>query len=536
VRRAGALHDSGAVRPFPSPDGRPSDVDAMARLVDELELGVAHLDPRGAVVRANAAATAMLEGRSGADLSAALVCLASRAGAALAPVTEALLPSSMGEVRVLLTREGDGFLAALQRDASRRLRDQVLALRGMLAAAVSSARPEATLQRALAALASVCAGSRLALWGAGREGALEPLAQAQGPGAEQAARPLDGEDRRLAERAMALGMPVHQPLRAWPDADGLAPRPAGGALAIPVRDADRVVGALCACGPRLGEGEMRLLGGLADAAGALLGRAQDQAAREAAEAVAERARAVAMEREGLAMLGHLAACVTHEVASPLACLGTNLRSARSAVDELLRADGPSRGIDHRPLAQIEELLADAGEEVGRVASLVRALRGLARRRADDHVPFHPLGAVEDAVRIFRGARHAEVSLEAAASVPEVLGSPALLCQAVLNLLDNGLDAMDGRGPLSVRLGPDGDGVVLEVEDRGRGVPEAVQPSIWEAYFTTKPPGRGTGLGLYICRDVAERMGGTIGFDTGADGTTFRLRLPAAASLRSSTGR
>jgi len=500
----------------------------MARLVDELELGVAHLDPEGAVVRANATASAMLEGRSGADLAAALARLAVRAGAMRAPVAEALLPSSMGEVRVLLTRDGGGFLAALHRDAARRLRDQALALRGMLAAAVLRGRPEDTLQRALAALAAACADSRLALWGAGEGEALVSLARAQGTGAEPSASPPDDGDRELAERAIALGLPVHQPLCGRPDADGLAPRLVGGALAIPVRDGERVVGALCAAGPRLGEGEMRLLGGLADAAGALLGRAQAQAAREAAEAVADRARAVAMEREGLATLGHLAACVTHEVASPLACLGTNLRTARSALDEMLHLVQPGRSEPFgQPLELLRELLSDALEEVVRVGSLVHALRGLARRRADDRVTFHPLEPVEDAVRIFRGARDAEVALEAGDGLPDVQGSPALLCQLVLNLLDNGLDAMGGAGRMAVRLRADGEELVLEVEDHGAGIPEAIQPSVWEAYFTTKPPGRGTGLGLFICRDVAERMRGTIGFDTGPGGTTFRLRLPPA---------
>jgi two-component system NtrC family sensor kinase len=238
---------------------------------------------------------------------------------------------------------------------------------------------------------------------------------------------------------------------------------------------------------------------------------------------------VAVEREGLVTLGHLAACVTHEVASPLACLGTNIRAAQEAVVELLDlargGDGAARA--QQVAAELLEMLADSGGDLSRVDSLVQSMRGLARRRADDRLVFDPRGPVEDAVRIFRGARHADVRLEQAAALADVEGSPGLLCQVVLNLLDNGLDAMGGRGELVVRLLDEPGAVILEVRDRGAGIAAEVAPRIFDAYFTTKAPGHGTGLGLYICRDVVGRMGGTIAFDTGPQGTTFRVRFPAA---------
>jgi len=515
-------------------DPRPlavSDPGPLARLANELPLGVAHLATDGAVVAANPAASAMLEGAGGAELAAALVRLVARAAAVRAPVAEATLPSSLGEVRVLLApAEGEGHLAVLHRDASRRLRDQTIALRGMLAAVVECQRPEGSLQRALSALASVCQETDLVLWGAAEGGPLEALARARGPGqpGPAAAEPADGE--ALAARAIATGLPVHLPRVSRGNPYGLEPRgAAGAALAIPVRDQGSVVGALCAVGSRLGEGEIRLLSGLADAAGSVLGRARAQQALRDAEALADRARAVAVEREGLVTLGHLAACVTHEVASPLACLGTNLRAAQEAVVELLdlARGGGSPARAQEVAADVLELLSDSGGDLSRVASLVQSMRGLARRRADDRLKFDPRVPVEDAVRIFRGARHADVHLEQAPSLPDVEGSPGLVCQVVLNLLDNGLDAMGGQGELSVGLLEAPGGVELQVRDGGSGIPAEVAPRVFEAYFTTKAAGRGTGLGLYICRDVVERMGGTISFDSGPQGTTFRVRFPAA---------
>jgi len=501
----------------------------LARLVGELPLGVVHLSLEGELVAANAAAGAMLEGSGGSALAASLGRLAVRAAEVAPPVTEALLASPLGEVRVLLTAaEGEGFLAVLDRDPTRRLRDQAVALRGMLAAAVECEQPEAALQRALEAMGRACRESELTLWARSEVGALSPMLRAgrQGP----AGGPANPEDEKLARRAVATELPVHAP-RVLPAAAGLQPRgDLGATLAIPVRDGEAVVGALLASGPRLGEGELRLLAGLADAAGSLLGRARARVALLEAEERAERAKAVAVEREGLATLGHVAACVTHEIASPLACLGSNLRAARESVMELLALarGGGDAGKAQEIAADLMEMLADSGSDLSRVATLVQSMRGLSHRRADDRLRFDPRTPIEDAVRIFRGARHFEVRLEVKPDPPYVHGSPALLCQLLLNLLDNGLYAMGGTGELAVWLGRGGTGaMVLEVEDKGQGIPPEVQERVFEPYFTTKPPGQGTGLGLYICKDVVERMGGQIGFRTGAEGTCFRVEIPPA---------
>jgi signal transduction histidine kinase len=506
-----------AALPVPAP---------LARLADEIPLGLVHLGGDGAVLAGNAAATAMLEGSAGADLAVALARLAVRASQPGPDVREALLPSGLGEVRVLLTRVDGGYLAVLGRDATGCLRDQALALRGMLAAAVEGSldRTDDAIPRAVSAMAAVCPESRLALFAWDGAGGLEALARARGPGPRgpvQLPEPA-GEGEDLAARAMSTGHPAHLPriVRAGSRAG------AGAAIAIPVRDQGALVGALWAAGPRLGEGELRLLSGLADAAGALIGRARARAALQAAEARAERARMVAVEREGLATLGHLAACVSHEIASPLACLSTNLGEVRETMGELARlaAAGPDSKRAGALTGELAQVLDDISGDLARVASLVRSVRGLSHRRADESMRFDPRSPVLDAVRIFRGARHAQVSVEAPEALPEVRGSPGLLCQVLLNLLDNAFDAA-AAGEIAVRLAgrPEG-GAVLEVADRGPGIDPSVRDRVFDAYFTTKPPGQGTGLGLYISRDVVERMGGRISFDTGPAGTTFRVEL------------
>ena len=117
----------------------------------------------------------------------------------------------------------------------------------------------------------------------------------------------------------------------------------------------------------------------------------------------------------------------------------------------------------------------------------------------------------------------------AADLPRIEAYPGELNQVWTNLIDNAVDAMEGAGTLRVATRPDGDRVVVEIADTGPGMPPEVAARAFEAFFTTKDVGKGTGLGLDIARRiVVERHGGRIIVDTGPDGTTMGVALPARA--------
>jgi signal transduction histidine kinase len=98
-----------------------------------------------------------------------------------------------------------------------------------------------------------------------------------------------------------------------------------------------------------------------------------------------------------------------------------------------------------------------------------------------------------------------------------------------NLIDNAVDAMDGAGTLRVATRADGDGVVVEIADTGPGMPPEVADRAFEAFYTTKDVGKGTGLGLDIARRIVEdRHGGTITIDSRPGATVLRVRLPVRA--------
>jgi signal transduction histidine kinase len=116
-----------------------------------------------------------------------------------------------------------------------------------------------------------------------------------------------------------------------------------------------------------------------------------------------------------------------------------------------------------------------------------------------------------------------------ADLPLVSADSAKLKQVVINLLMNAVQAMPGGGAVTVTTRRHGKRhVELQVRDTGPGIPDELRDSIFNPFFTTKPEGEGTGLGLYICRNIVREHGGEILVESPAGaGATFTVRLPVA---------
>jgi two-component system NtrC family sensor kinase len=119
-------------------------------------------------------------------------------------------------------------------------------------------------------------------------------------------------------------------------------------------------------------------------------------------------------------------------------------------------------------------------------------------------------------------------------LPPVLAVPGELDDVWLNLIINAHDALKGREKpeigVEVRLMPPDDAIEVVVWDNGAGIPENVIGDIFKPFFTTKPSGEGTGLGLHICSQVIDRVGGSISVRSLPNrGTTFTVRLPVLRS-------
>ena len=111
-------------------------------------------------------------------------------------------------------------------------------------------------------------------------------------------------------------------------------------------------------------------------------------------------------------------------------------------------------------------------------------------------------------------------------LPHIRAFGSELNQVWTNLIDNAVAAMDGHGSLKLRSRRETDGVCVEIEDTGPGIPEEIQSRVFDAFFTTKPPGAGTGLGLHTCYSiVVNKHGGKLTFRSSPGKTCFTVWLP-----------
>jgi len=110
-------------------------------------------------------------------------------------------------------------------------------------------------------------------------------------------------------------------------------------------------------------------------------------------------------------------------------------------------------------------------------------------------------------------------------LPQLLGYPDRLGQVWINVVDNAIYALKGQGRITIRSRREGSNAIVEIEDNGPGIPPEIQEKIFVRFFTTKPKGEGTGLGLDICRQIVEEHGGTFNVQSEPGRTVFVAVLP-----------
>ncbi len=254
-------------------------------------------------------------------------------------------------------------------------------------------------------------------------------------------------------------------------------------------------------------------------------RAADEARIATLEKLTE-SEALRAGAERLALVGQLASGVAHEINNPLAFATSNLRFIRS---ELKDAD-----------EELLEALRDSEQGLERIAQIVRDLRSAARE--DDPGPAADArctvaAAVDEALRLssVKLKRVAKVEADIPGDLPEVRFQSRHLVQVLVNLLVNAADAVEdrkvaGRVTLKVERADDaGTRLRVAVEDDGPGFSPESMERLFKPFFTTKAPGRGTGLGLNLSREYARRYGGELRAENREEGgARLALELHAAA--------
>ena len=224
----------------------------------------------------------------------------------------------------------------------------------------------------------------------------------------------------------------------------------------------------------------------------------------------------ALQAEKLATLGRLATDIAHEIVNPLTTVSLYAEHLRQR---------PRDEADAQKLQRI-------GESADRILKFARELLGYARPTREPAEPVPLDDVIEQAAKFCReaiDASKARLELRLARPAVVVRGHRQKLTQVFVNLLTNAAQAVAPGGHIAVSTKLfEGMGEV-RIEDDGPGMPPGVRDRLFEPFFSTKPEGQGSGLGLSIVRGIVESAGGSIAVRSApGEGTAFTVRLPATA--------
>jgi PAS domain S-box-containing protein len=293
-------------------------------------------------------------------------------------------------------------------------------------------------------------------------------------------------------------------------------------------------------------------------------KAAEEQRRRQAEELEERVRQVTRELEArqaqliqsekLASLGQMAASIAHEINNPVSYVSSNLSTLESyhsvlrrLLEFYLQAEqvlgpqppGPvaelltqARALrEHERLDELlkdmDELMADSREGTARIREFIQGLKTFVREESGEPQLADLNKGLMMTLRMLRHEfKHkCEVHCELA-PMPLLRCFPTQLNQVFMNLLVNAVQAIEQRGEIRVTSVQEGGEAVVRITDTGPGMSPETLARIFTPFFTTKPPGEGTGLGLTICYAIISRHKGRIEVQSElGQGTTFTVRLP-----------
>jgi two-component system NtrC family sensor kinase len=247
-----------------------------------------------------------------------------------------------------------------------------------------------------------------------------------------------------------------------------------------------------------------------------------QSRLEQAHEEMRRMHAHALEQEKLSSLGMMAAGVAHEINNPMSFVASNVNLLLKDLKELPGLTEPLR--EH-----VEEVLPATLEGIKRVNAIVADLRRFARGDPEAFVEYDLNAEVQMALRIAHNQlRHCQVECDLG-EVGPVVGRPRQMAQVLVNLLVNAGQATAEQGQVRITTRREGEWVRIEVRDTGTGMTPETQRKLFQPFFTTKPPGMGTGLGLAVVHGIVTAHGGRIEVESQlGKGSCFTLHLPRVA--------
>jgi len=256
-------------------------------------------------------------------------------------------------------------------------------------------------------------------------------------------------------------------------------------------------------------------------------------------------------QEKLASLGMLSAGIAHEIQNPLNFVINFSKMSKKLLDDL--TDVVEDNAEKLPEADREDLsdiVADLRENMEQIAengeravSIIQGILLVSRGKENEFIPSDVCHIVREYVRLSYHAMRANhqgfnvtIHEEYQEGLPLMMVIPQDLSRAVLNVMNNACYAVwnksqnvadDYTPEISISVSSSADTLLITIADNGEGMTDEVKQRLFENFFTTKPIGQGTGLGMSITRDIIEnKHGGKISFtSTEGRGTTFTFTIP-----------
>jgi signal transduction histidine kinase len=253
----------------------------------------------------------------------------------------------------------------------------------------------------------------------------------------------------------------------------------------------------------------------------------------------------------MASLGQLTAGIAHEINNPISYSYSNLSCLSENITEIFKLDkiiqdyNPKQDNADAILKQYEamreqidadylisdmpNLLVDTIEGLERVKKIIINLKKISYKGDDELIACNVNDCIKDCLKV--AANELKYSMEVKLDLSDcgdILGQPYDLNQVFINLFINASHACEANGLLTIKSAQDGDNVIIHVQDNGKGINEESILKVFDPFYTTKPVGQGTGLGLPISHAIIEKHNGKIDVHSKVNvGTCFKITLPIA---------